>query len=115
MLLCGGLGISEPRIVAVGGNFQGLRGGFRERQPSTPFQIGGALLKAPAPRRSSVPGRRSGCPSFRRVRGVTDGGRVIGLITLSGVTRFIQLKIELEEEEHLGAPCLRREMGPQWD
>ena len=31
---------------------------------------------------------------------VTDGGRVIGLITLSGVTRFIQLKTELEDEEH---------------
>jgi len=30
---------------------------------------------------------------------VTDGGRVIGLITLSGLTRFIQLKTELEEEE----------------
>lgn len=29
---------------------------------------------------------------------VTDGGRVIGLITLSGLTRFIQLKTELEEE-----------------
>jgi len=31
---------------------------------------------------------------------VTDGGRVIGLITLSGMKRFIQLKTELEEEEH---------------
>jgi len=30
---------------------------------------------------------------------VTDDGRVIGLITLSGMTRFIQLKTELEEEE----------------
>jgi Zn-dependent protease/predicted transcriptional regulator len=30
---------------------------------------------------------------------VTDGDRVIGLITLSGLTRFIQLKTELEEEE----------------
>ena len=30
---------------------------------------------------------------------VTDGGRVIGLITMSGLTRFIQLKTELEEEE----------------
>jgi len=31
---------------------------------------------------------------------VTDGGRVIGLTTLSGMKRFIQLKTELEEEEH---------------
>ena len=30
---------------------------------------------------------------------VTDGGRVIGLITLSGAMRFIQLKTELEEEQ----------------
>ena len=30
---------------------------------------------------------------------VTDDGRVFGLITLSGMTRFIQLKTELEEEE----------------
>jgi hypothetical protein len=30
---------------------------------------------------------------------VTDGDHVIGLITLSGQTRFIQLKTELEEEE----------------
>ena len=30
---------------------------------------------------------------------VTDGGRVIGLITLSGTTRFIQLKTELEDEQ----------------
>jgi CBS domain-containing protein len=30
---------------------------------------------------------------------VTDGDRMIGLITLSGLTRFIQLKTELEEEE----------------
>jgi CBS domain-containing protein len=29
----------------------------------------------------------------------TDGGRVIGLITLSGAMRFIQLKTELEEEQ----------------
>jgi predicted transcriptional regulator len=30
---------------------------------------------------------------------VTDADRVIGLITLSGLMRFIQLKTELEEEE----------------
>jgi Zn-dependent protease len=30
---------------------------------------------------------------------VTDGGRVVGLITLSGAMRFIQLKSELEEEQ----------------
>jgi hypothetical protein len=30
---------------------------------------------------------------------VTDGDRVIGLITMSGLRRFIQLKTELEEEE----------------
>jgi len=30
---------------------------------------------------------------------VTDGGRVIGLITLSGAMHFIQLKTELEEEQ----------------
>jgi len=30
---------------------------------------------------------------------VTDGGRVIGLTTLSGAMRFIQLKTELEEEQ----------------
>jgi Zn-dependent protease/predicted transcriptional regulator len=30
---------------------------------------------------------------------VTDGERVIGLVTRSGITRFIQLKSELEEEE----------------
>jgi CBS domain-containing protein len=30
---------------------------------------------------------------------VTDGGRLMGLITLSGAMRFIQLKTELEEEE----------------
>jgi hypothetical protein len=30
---------------------------------------------------------------------VTDGDRVIGLITLSGLRRVIQLKTELEEEE----------------
>jgi predicted transcriptional regulator len=30
---------------------------------------------------------------------VTDGDRVIGVITLSGLTRFIQLKTELENEE----------------
>lgn len=29
---------------------------------------------------------------------VTDGGRVIGLVTRSGITRFIQLKTELEEQ-----------------
>lgn len=30
---------------------------------------------------------------------VTDDGRVMGFTTLSGLTRFIQLKTELEEEE----------------
>ena len=30
---------------------------------------------------------------------VTDGDRVIGLVTRSAITRFIQLKSELEEEE----------------
>lgn len=30
---------------------------------------------------------------------VTDGGRVVGLITRTGITRFIQLKTELEEEQ----------------
>ena len=30
---------------------------------------------------------------------VTDAGRVVGLITRTGVTRFIQLKTELEEEQ----------------
>jgi len=29
---------------------------------------------------------------------VTDGGRIVGLITRTGITRFIQLKTELEEE-----------------
>jgi Zn-dependent protease/predicted transcriptional regulator len=30
---------------------------------------------------------------------VTDGGRIVGLITRTGITRFIQLKTELEEEQ----------------
>ncbi|MFI5397725.1 MAG: CBS domain-containing protein [Candidatus Binatia bacterium] len=30
---------------------------------------------------------------------VTDGDQVIGLITMSGMTRFIQSKTELEEEK----------------
>ncbi|MFQ5665451.1 MAG: site-2 protease family protein [Candidatus Binatia bacterium] len=30
---------------------------------------------------------------------VTDGGQVVGLITRSGITRFMQVKTELEEEE----------------
>jgi predicted transcriptional regulator len=34
---------------------------------------------------------------------VTDGGRVVGLITRTGITRFIQLKGELEGEEPLAA------------
>jgi len=35
---------------------------------------------------------------------VSDGDRVIGLITLWGLTRFIQLNTELEEEEQEGPP-----------
>ncbi len=30
---------------------------------------------------------------------VTDGGRVVGLITRTGITRFMQMKTELEEEQ----------------
>jgi hypothetical protein len=33
------------------------------------------------------------------IRGSLPAGRVIGLITLSGMKRFIQLKTDLEEEE----------------
>jgi Zn-dependent protease len=34
---------------------------------------------------------------------VTEGGRVVGLITRTGITRFIQIKAELEGEEPLAA------------